>query len=99
MNVVYYMYMRLVLIVQSLIILAGAYYVYTLSRPTPTEPVGENSAPPSEIQIQVESTAGTDEQANEPAPEPAAGEVIITEGHNDLGMEFPIPDEGVLEVR
>jgi hypothetical protein len=91
--------MRVVLIIQSLIILGGAYYVYTLTRLAPNESEGNNTAPLSAVQIQVEPKAESGEQTSDSGPESTAGEIVVTEGHNDLGMEFPVPDDGVLEVR
>lgn len=83
--------MRIVLIVQSLIILAGAYYVYILTQDSPrSENEVENSV--SEIKMEVQSEDNLPEiNENKQDPEDV-NEITITDGPNDLGMEFPIPD-------
>jgi hypothetical protein len=83
--------MKLIIIIQTLIIIAGGYYVYLLSNatevvvePTPTEvtpvvapgTVREGYTPPTE---------------NPPIDPAQAGSAIT--GHSDVGMEYPIPDE------
>lgn len=84
--------MRIILIIQSLIILGGAYYVYTLTR-TPALPTeGESSA--SNINIEVRREGGTATvRSNDEGEESTDVEGIdYVEGANDLGMEFPMPD-------
>ena len=81
-------HMRIVLIIQSLIILAGSYYVYTLTRPA-TDNLGEESTAANiEIKVQGESEANAEDE------DTSLDEAVISEGHNDLGMEFPMPDNG-----
>lgn len=88
--------MRLILIIQSLIILAGAYYVYTLTR-TPEEPTGQEST--SNISIEVKREDEVTETSAEEVSNSTNDEDVTVEGHNDLGMEFPMPDDGELETR
>jgi len=91
--------MRIVLIIQSLIILLGAYYVYTLTR-TPASEDDEND---SNITVEVRRESfdsDTNKQESEVMPETNTNDgVIIQDGANDLGMEFPVPDDDTLEVR
>ncbi len=82
--------MRIILIIQSLIILAGAYYVYTLTR-APEEPTGQEST--SNINIEVKREDETEQTNTEEASSNTNDDVTV-EGHNDLGMEFPMPDDG-----
>jgi hypothetical protein len=92
--------MRTILIIQSLIILAGAYYIYTLAHSTPTpvdEPAAEllpqTDVSPASVDREDETKETTDDETA-----PAIGTTIT--GPNDAGMEFPIPDdEMMLEVR
>jgi hypothetical protein len=95
--IVYYAYMRIVLIVQSLIILLGAYYVYTLTR-TPSSENMENSNIQVEVRRETFESTG-EKKDSELMTETNSDGVIVQDGANDLGMEFPVPDEGVLEVR
>jgi hypothetical protein len=93
--------MRAVLVIQSLIILGGAYYVYTLTRPPAVTPASTPSVVVPEVPPAVERADETPTATTTPDEVlvSSSSAVIITEGDNDLGMEFPIPDEGVLEVR
>jgi hypothetical protein len=84
--------MKLIIIIQTLIIIAGAYYVYLLSNPKEiVEPVSETSMPVVE--------PGTPRQDYTPPTEnpPADPTTLNSEvtGHSDVGMEFPIPDEEI----
>lgn len=88
--------MRTIIIIQTLIILAGAYYFYLQSQatPVPVEPTLEATTTPAFLEGY---TAPTE---NPPAFENVAttsAESDIT-GHSDVGMEYPIMDEGI-EVR
>ncbi|MFN3188539.1 MAG: hypothetical protein ACK42D_03315 [Candidatus Paceibacteria bacterium] len=94
--------MRIVLIIQSLIILLGAYYVYTLTRTSSDSSNEEVSSSNIEVEVRREITPSvvneSDDEDN--TAQMNGGGIIVTEGHNDLGMEFPIPDdENELEVR
>jgi hypothetical protein len=86
-----YYHMRTIVIVQTLIIIAGAYYIYTLSQaPAPepevetiqTDPVVPVTPPPvveaAPVVVPATTTVSTDPS-----------------GHSDVGMEFPIIDEGI----
>jgi hypothetical protein len=88
--------MRIIIIIQTLIILAGAYYLYSQSQQpevevspvltaTTTTPFLEGYTPPTENPPSFEDVATTSDMSD------------IT-GHNDVGMEYPIPDNE-LEVR
>lgn len=88
--------MRIVIIIQSLIILAGAYYVYTLTR-APEEPAGQENT--SNINIEVKREDEIAETTAEGVSDSTNDEDVTVEGHNDLGMEFPMPDDGEFEAR
>jgi hypothetical protein len=85
--------MKLIIIIQTLIIIAGAYYLYVLNNDTEVivEPVAETSMPVVE--------PGTARQGYTPPTEnpPADPNELNSEvtGHSDVGMEFPIPDEEI----
>ncbi len=82
--------MKLIILIQTLIIIVGAYYVYLLSHSTEVivEPVPPVSAPivsPGTVR-----EGYTPPTANPPAdPNELNSEVT---GHSDVGMEFPTPD-------
>lgn len=84
--------MKIILVIQSLIILAGAYYIYTLAYPTKeveevveVAPLGTSTPAAAEI----EATTTVETKTNAPVP---------SAGPNDAGMEWPV-FEGDLEVR
>ncbi|MBY0538305.1 hypothetical protein K2P47_02815 [Patescibacteria group bacterium] len=85
--------MKLIIIIQTLIIIAGAYYVYLLSNPKEVivEPVPEASVPVIESDSVREGY--TPPTVNPPA-DPATLNSEVT-GHSDVGMEYPIPDEEI----
>lgn len=91
--------MRIILIIQSLIILAGAYYVYTLTR-TSEDFVSEfESVSNIETKIRSENNSSAIEEDNNDTVLSNDGSNMI-EGANDLGMEFPMPvDDEVPESR
>lgn len=85
--------MRKIIVLQSLLILAGAYYIYTLQQSA--------ASPATEIEVIEVSN-----QSNETAPAAATTDDTVeatttTEvqstsditGPSDVGMEFPIPDD------
>jgi hypothetical protein len=91
--VVYCRGMKLIIIIQTLIIVAGAYYVYLLTHPkevtiesvpTTTAPVVEEGA------VRENYTPPTENPPADPAT--LDSEVM---GHSDVGMEFPVPDEDI----
>jgi hypothetical protein len=85
--------MKIILVIQSLIILAGAYYIYTLSHETVeqdevvTKVVPAPTSTPAAVEIEATTTVET--KTNAPVP---------SAGPNDAGMEWPV-FEGDLEVR
>ncbi len=84
--------MKIILVIQSLIILAGAYYIYTLAYPTKeVEEVVEVAPLPTSTAAVVEVEASSVDEVDTSVPAPNAGP-------NDAGMEWPI-FEGELEVR
>ena len=85
--------MKLIIIVQTLIIIAGAYYVYLLSNPT--EVVVE-PAPPTPAPYVEPGTPrpGFTPPTSNPPIDPDIASSAVT-GHNDVGMEFPTPDEEI----
>jgi hypothetical protein len=75
--------MKIILVIQSLIILVGAYYIYTLAYPTKeVEEVVEVAPLPTSTPaaVEIEATATTETKSNTPAP---------SAGPNDAGMEWP----------
>lgn len=88
--------MKLIIIIQTLIIIAGGYYVYLLSNATEVivEPAPETSMPV------IESGSARDgytPPTENPPADPATLNSEVT-GHSDVGMEYPVPDE-VIQVR
>ncbi len=84
--------MKIILVIQSLIILAGAYYIYTLAYPAKeVEEVVEVAPLPTSTPAAVEVEAATTVETKSTTPAPSAGP-------NDAGMEWPV-FEGELEVR
>lgn len=83
--------MKLIIIIQTLIIIAGAYYVYLLSNKDEVivEPVTETSVPVVEPGTPRE---GYTPPTENPPADPNELNSAVT-GHSDVGMEFPIPDE------
>lgn len=87
--------MKLIILIQTLIIIAGGYYVYLLTHekevPVAAEPT---------IEMNIESDLPKDGYV--PPTENPPAETIVDEtgpiGHSDMGMEFPIPDDD-LQVR
>jgi hypothetical protein len=91
--------MKIIILIQSLVILAAAAYIYWLSQnpviimeerapmlaPTTTPPFLEGYTPPTENPPGYTESATSSDSSD------------IT-GHSDVGMEYPIPD-AELEVR
>jgi len=91
--------MRIIIIVQSLIILVGAYYIYTLVY----NDGAQSTAAEQDAPAQYSDPLVIDEPVAEDQIE-ESDYTIMTDspitGPNDAGMEFPIPDdESLLEVR
>lgn len=90
--------MRTILIIQSLIIIAGAYYIYTLSH-SREEATTTVSEPVIIESTEVESADQADDASNEEVETDDQASENMPLG-NDIGMEFPTPDsEADLEVR
>lgn len=85
--------MKLIIIIQSLIIIAGAYYVYLLTHSTEVivEPTPTNTMPVVEPGTVRE---GYTPPTENPPADPAELNSEVT-GHSDVGMEFPVPDEEI----
>ena len=100
--------MRTIVIIQAIVILIGAYYIYTLSHVRDDEQNSGNDANDlSELVAPIELPSSDNEETAS-VPSAPAGIPEDLEGltGNDLGMEYPILDEGVelrfdaeLEVR
>lgn len=88
--------MRIIIIIQTLIILAGAYYLYQQSQPAemPTTPTLEATTTPALLEGYTPPTE------NPPPFDNVATTTVESDitGHSDVGMEYPIMD-GELEVR
>lgn len=90
--------MRTIIILQAIIILLGAYYLFTQSQEkvavTPDEvpsavvvpTVREGYTPPTENPPRTETTDASSSTSG-----------IV--GHSDVGMEYPVMDETLPEVR
>ena len=85
--------MRTILITQSLIILIGAYYIYTLSQiPAPT-PETKILTSPTSTEPNVKST--TVDSSTEMSATSSSSTMDISATNtlpNDAGMEYPIPN-------
>jgi hypothetical protein len=84
--------MKLIIIIQTLIIIAGGYYVYLLTNKT--EVVAE---PVPTIEMDVAPVApreGYVPPTENPPMDPVEAKSEVT-GHSDVGMEFPVPDEEI----
>jgi len=93
--------MRKIIILQSIIILAGAYYIYTLQQDRLAEERETSSRAG-----QIDATINKDDTAAPATTESPAAATTEAEssseigGASDVGMEFPIPDdEADLQVR
>ena len=90
---VYCIRMKLIIIIQSLIIVAGAYYVYTLSHSQDViaEPMPTDAAP---LVMPGMPREGYTPPTENPPADPNELNSEVT-GHSDVGMEFPVPDEEI----
>ena len=87
--------MKIIILIQSIIILVGAYYIYTL----PQAKTVVESAPTVQI-VPVDTVR---EGYVPPTTQPPRDESVTTEtsassnisGPSDVGMEYPIMDEGI----
>lgn len=87
--------MRTIVIIQSIIILVGAYYIYTLVHNSEPSMVIENNIEESSNDLISEMVETDTVPVNDVD---ISTESLIT-GPNDVGMEFPIPDdESLLEM-
>ncbi len=86
--------MKIIIIIQTLIIIAGGYYVYLINNPK-TEVVVEpqvNTMPPAPAPGAVRENY-TPPTSNPPV-DPVEASSSVT-GHSDVGMEFPTPDNEI----
>ena len=86
--------MRIIIIIQSLVTLLGAYYIYTLSY---TVTVSE-TPPVMQVERRVPTTAAEYvPPATNPPAESAdtASSSAGASGPNDTGMEYPIMDDSI----
>ena len=86
--------MKIIIIVQTLIIVAGGYYVYLLNNPK-TEVVIEAPV----ITMPTPPATGTDRAGytsptSNPPVNPITASSSVT-GHSDVGMEYPTPDNEI----
>ncbi len=89
--------MKLIIIIQSLIILAGAYYVYTLRAQTVA--ISE-SVPVVEMKVAPAVIDGYAPPSENPPPldDVQSIDAAVT-GSSDVGMEFPVMDEVAPEAQ
>ncbi len=83
--------MKIIIIIQTLIIIAGGYYVYLLTNEK-SEVIVETPVENKEVETAAKREGY--EPPTENPPSNIAEEVVETEitGHNDVGMEYPIMD-------
>ena len=89
--------MRAIIIIQAIIIILGAYYFYMQSQEKVVEPVTTSEQPvvaPTVREGYMPPTENPPSTSEIDASTSASG---VT-GHSDVGMEYPIMDEG-MEVR
>lgn len=86
--------MKAIILIQSIIILLGAYYVYTMNHRVSvvTEPPIVEIAPMKVPDTLEEYTPPT---GNPPADETSVESSATIKGPNDAGMEYPIMDSTV----
>lgn len=90
--------MRTIIIIQSLIILLGAYYVYTLRASTLVTPEPE-LVPVAEMKVAPAVIEGYIPPTENPPRDETETDATTVTGSSDVGMEFPIMDEGVPEAQ
>jgi hypothetical protein len=85
--------MRTILLVQTLIIIAGAYYVYTLTHPTAVTPV-EAPAPVVRVEAPKVTPHDSTPQATTTGVTTTTTTTVKTNigGPHDAGMEWPTLD-------
>lgn len=83
--------MRIIIVIQSIIIIVGAYYVYTLSKGIETP---EDTDTDSEISIEVVETITPPSEEDVTTSETLASSSaeLPVLGGNDAGMEYPTID-------
>lgn len=93
--------MRTLLIIQSLIIVAGAYYIYTLAHTRDGEL--EKNSGESGVGVEIATTTEVSDEENQSEATittPSETDIMDLPLGNDIGMEFPIPDDELdLQVR
>ncbi|MES2748950.1 MAG: hypothetical protein V4668_00095 [Patescibacteria group bacterium] len=84
--------MKLIIIIQSLIIVALGYYVYLISNPKTEVVVEPPVTPIPTAPAEGEPREGYTPPTSNPPVDPLTASSSVT-GHSDVGMEFPTPDE------
>ena len=84
--------MRKIVIIQAIIILVGAFYIYTLHTSEVVEDTTTIRVVPAAEQPALPAPAPAAASSNESVRSESAAETTIT-GPSDVGMEFPIPDD------
>ncbi len=89
--------MKVIILIQSIIILLGAYYMYTMSQRV------EVVAEPPIVEMTPMKVPDTLEGYTPPTSNPPADETTVEsgttiKGPNDAGMEYPVMD-GTAEVQ
>jgi hypothetical protein len=80
--------MRTLLIIQSLIIALGAYYIYTIAHTRD----GEFDRQPDIVDSKNVELSPEIKDLSEATEFDTDADQLLFEGNNDIGMEFPIPD-------
>jgi len=85
--------MRTILIIQSLIILLGSYYVFTLSQKSSSDVVGEvnNNVATDTDQILIDNQSNENSIATSSSI--ANPDTIHSSSPSDYGMEYPVADD------
>ncbi len=88
--------MRTLLILQSAIIAAGAYYIFTLAHTSDRETFSGDNETASQIDIVATTTITSSVDRNDEMVEDVStADMTSVSVGNDIGMEFPIPDSDI----
>lgn len=89
--------MRTIIIIQAIIIILGAYYFYMQTQEKVAEPVTATEQPVVVPTVRESYTPPTENPPSTSEIDASTSASGVT-GYSDVGMEYPIIDEG-MEVR